>query len=1171
MKQIIATICFLLSLGCVPTLMLAQEGGEPPLFTRLTPEETGIDFSNYVQETPEFNINVFIYAYNGGGVAAGDINKDGLIDLYFSGTQAHSPNRLYINKGNMKFEEVSAKAGVDDSVGVRYGISMIDINGDGWLDIYVNKQHHPNLLYINNKNGTFTERGKEYGLDYCCSSTQTAFLDYDLDGDLDAYIGVNGVATGNDYTNKGISDYFFRNNGDGTFTDVTEEAGIHDEGYALSVTVGDVNNDGYPDIYITNDFVWRDVLYYNNGDGTFREATKDVMKHTTEFGMGSDIGDFNNDGLLDIMAVDMLPESHWRKMSHMGSQNSFSPLFDSTQMMRNNLHLNRGNGMFSDVAQLAGVDETDWSWSVLFGDYDLDGYQDLFITNGYMRDVANRDVIKMVPRNAPLSVLLRVPSIKLDNHAYQNNGDLTFKKVSKEWGLGDYVNSNGAIYADLDNDGDLDLIVNNIGPDSAASAVAMIYRNNASELNKGNWLQVDLKGTGMNRFGIGARVQIQYGENQQIREHYPVRGYLSSTENKLHFGLGDVSIIDRLLVTWPNGSAQVLEHIEANRVVTLKQKDASDGIDIASLRVVPSESTAKKTFTELEETGIDFAHLENRFDDFNRERLLPNALSRNGPGLAIGDVDGNDLDDVWIGGAKESSGQLYLQTSPGLFALSPQAEAFSADRSSEDMGSIFFDADRDGDLDLYVASGGNETEPGDSLLQDRLYLNDGTGLFTLSEHSLPKMYSSTSSVVACDYNGDGDLDLFVAGRCTPGEYPDVSRSYLLANKKGTFTDVTEEVAPGLVSPGMVTSAIWSDFDNDNRPDLILTGEWMGIHFFRNDKGKKLIDVTSETGLDSINGWWQSLSAGDFDNDGDMDYIAGNIGLNTRQTYQPTREYPIRLYANDFDRNSSRDLVMTYYFQGKEYPARNRDALATQMGTYIKKNWVDYVPFSLATVDRVFDPTLLATAEQRYATTMYSAYIENLGDGTMRLHPLPILAQASPIFGTTIFDFNADGNLDVLALENFHGPDREVIRYDAGFGLYLAGNRRGGFTAVPVTESGFFAPQDGRSLALVDINSDSTVYLIAVNNNAKTQVFEHQYGPFDGRILSLKPNEHYTHAVIEFKDGKLRRHEFPVGSGYLSQSSRILLATPDMKSITFYNGTKKGKDALLIDEKMFGER
>ncbi|MCB0714006.1 MAG: VCBS repeat-containing protein [Ignavibacteriae bacterium] len=1172
-RSFLAILGIVVLFSSIPTESPGQEVGEKPLFTRMSPEETGVTFSNYITETPQFNINVFIYAYNGGGVAAGDVNGDGLIDLYFSGTQAHSPNRLYINKGNMKFEDVSAKAGVDDSLGVRYGISMIDINGDGRLDLYVNKQYHPNQLYINNGNGTFTERAKEFGLDFCCSSTQTAFFDYDLDGDLDAYIGLNGAATGDDYTNRGLSDRFFRNNGDGTFTDITEEVGIHDEGYALSVVAGDVNNDGYPDVYITNDFVWRDILYINNGDGTFREATKDVMKHTTEFGMGSDMSDFNNDGLLDIVAVDMLPESHWRKMSHMGSQNSFSPLFDSTQMMRNNLQLNRGNGMFSEIAQLSGVDETDWSWSALFGDYDQDGNQDLFIANGYMRDVANRDVIKMVPRTAPISVLTKVPSIKLDNHAYRNNGDLTFTKVSKEWGLGDYVNSNGAIYADLDNDGDLDLIINNIAPDSAAYGTAMIYRNNANELKKGNWLQIKLEGKGKNTSGIGARVQIRYGDKMQIREHSPIRGYLSCTQDKLHFGLGDTKMIDRLLVTWPDGSAQVLEHIEANKVITLKQKDAAGGLDIASLRNVTTEYNGVQTFTELmpEETGLTFVHRENVFDDFNRERLLPNTLSRNGPGIAVGDIDGNGLDDVWIGGARESAGQIFLQTTSGSFHPSPDSTILDAARYSEDMGGIFFDADGDNDLDLYVASGGNEVEEGDSALQDRLYLNNGGGNFTIALDRLPNMRTSTSSVSACDYDGDGDLDLFVAGRCKPAEYPDRSRSYLLENRGGQFFDVTAEVVPELLTPGMITAAIWSDFNNDNRPDLVVTGEWLGVSFYKNENGKHLVDVSAQTGLDSINGWWRSLSSGDFDNDGDIDYVVGNVGLNTRQTMQPTKEYPIKLYANDFDRNSSRDLIMTYFFEGKEYPSRGKDALATQMGTFIKRNWPDYVPFSIATVDRIFDPALLASAEQRFATTMYSAYIENLGDGTFTLHRLPTIAQASPISGIAVNDFNADGNLDLLALENFYGPDREVIRYDAGFGLLLNGNGKGGFASVPVTESGFFTPHDGRSLTLLDVGSDTTIYALAVNNNAKAQVFRHNYGPYDGRLIRLKPTEHYTHAIIEFEDGRTRKHEFQLGSGYLSQTSRTLLVTPDMKTITFYNGTKKGKDALFIDEKMFGAR
>lgn len=1161
------TLFRLATLGffCCIAAGIAQDSSR--LFTRLPVEQTGIRFSNDVIEDENFNINVFIYAYNGGGVAAGDVNNDGLIDLYFSGTQSHSSNRLYINKGNMRFEDVSAAAGVNDSLGVRYGVVMADINADGWLDIYVNKQDHPNALYINNKNGTFTERAKEFGLDYCCSSTQTAFLDYDLDGDLDAYIGVNGIARGNDYTNKGLNDRFLRNNGDGTFTDVTEQAGLVDKGYALSVSVGDVNNDGWPDIYITNDFDWRDILYINNKNGTFAEATKTVMKHTTEFGMGSDIADFNNDGLLDIVAVDMLPEDHWRKMSNMGSQNSFSPLFDSTQMMRNTLQLNRGNGMFSEIAQLSGIDETDWSWSPLFADYDQDGLPDLYISNGYKRDVANRDVIEYFTRASPISMLKRVPTLKLKNYAYRNKGDLTFEKVSDEWGLGDFVNSNGAMYADLDNDGDLDLVINNL------DTTAAVYRNNANELGKGNWLQVKLQGTGKNPGGIGARVQIRYGNRKtQVREFSATRGYLSSTQDKLHFGLGDVSMVDRVLITWPDGSAQVLEHIKANQVITLRRKDASGGIDLASLRGSDSTAVVIKTFTELDSTyGLNYAHTENPFDDFNRERLMPTTLSRNGPGVAIGDINGDGLSDVYFGASRNKAGKLYLQTSPGRFAYHYNA-VFDQDSACEDMGALFLDADGDGDPDLYIASGGNEAPEGDSTYQDRLYVNDGQGNFTRNREALPEMRVSTASVAGADYDADGDIDLFVAGRCVPGRYPDFSRSFLLENRGGKFADVTEEVAPSLLHPGMVTSALWSDYDGDGRPDLVLAGEWMGIHFYRNEEGKRLTDVVSGTpgnGLDSVQGWWHSLSAGDFDNDGDMDYIAGNMGLNTTQTLQPTQEFPVQLYANDFDNNTSRDLVMSYFYAGREFPARGRAAMISQMGTYMKRKFPSFTPYSVSQIKDIFDSTKLANAVRLAATTFFNAYIENLGNGKFRIHRLPTLAQASPMFGTVVGDFNADGNLDVLAMENFYGPDREVIRYDAGFGLYLAGDGKGGFTEMPVNESGFYAPHDGRSIGVIDVGSDTVLYVVAVNNNAFTQVFRHGYGPFQGKLLKVDPKKGYTHAIIEFEDGRTRREEFPVGSGYLSQSSHLLLATPEMKSITFYRGKEKEKTSLLIDEQMFG--
>ena len=1155
-RKLLATLLFLL---LASPLMEVNAQENMTLFTRLTQEETGFDFTNMVIEDEEYNINEFIYAYNGGGIAVGDVDGDGLLDLYVSGTQAHTPNRLYRTLGNLKFQDISASAGVDDSIGVRYGVTMVDINGDGAIDIYVNKQDAPNALYINNGSGVFSERAKAYGLDFCCSSTHTAFFDYDRDGDLDAYICTNGDATGDDYQNNGKTDRLFQNNGDNTFTDVTEGSGVYDEGYGLSVTVGDINNDGWPDMYITNDFVWPDMLYINNQDGTFTEKAREQMSHTTEFGMGADVADFNKDGLLDIIAVDMLPEDHWRKMSHMGSSNGFSPLFDSIQMLRNNLHMNRGDGYFSEVAQLTGVDETDWSWSPLFADYDNNGETDLFITNGYKRDVANKDVIEYFTRGATMAMLLRVPSIKLKNYAFRNNGDLTFTKVSKEWGVEDYVNSNGAIYADLDNDGDLDLIINNI------DTVSSIYRNNAEKMTTGHWLSVKLEGEGQNRFGVGARVEIQLpDESKQIREFTPVRGYLSSSYAPLHFGVGEFEMIDRLIVTWPDGAAERHENIGVDEVLTLRRKDATDGIDIARLRNPEGDVQRPPLFNELDSatTGFRYVHIESPFDDYNRERLLPHKLSQNGPGIAVGDVDGNGLDDMWIGGSLSSTGGFFLQISPGIYSAQPETAESLRDPNAEDMGGLFIDVDNDNDLDFYVSSGSNEVNGNHPNLQDRLYINDGTGRFQHDTARLPTMYTSTASASAADFDQDGDLDLFVGGRCVPGQYPDIPSSYLLRNDDGYFVDVTDELAPAARQAGMLTTVLWSDFDNDNRPDLIFGGEWMGFQFLRNT-GERFEDVTASTGLDSINGWWHSISPGDLDNDGDIDYVVGNMGENTSQTHQPTREEPIRLYANDFDRNSSRDLIMSYYFAGYEFPARNRQAMTTQMGTYTKRRFPTYTKYSTSLIHQVIDSALMLEGQIRWATTFQNSWIENNGDGTFTLHRLPTLAQVSPMYGSTVVDVNGDGNLDVMALQNFWGADPGVMRYDAGLGLVMLGNGKGGFTVEESPKIGFVARLDGRGLAMVNTGTDSVAHFVAVNNTSYAQLFERRYSPETGRIERLKPNEAVTHAVVEFKSGKKRRMEFPIGSGYLTQSSRMFLVTPDMERIDLYNGDDRVRQVMLL--------
>ncbi len=1150
LKRLFASLSVLVPAILLPCAPAHAQGNAPggsttaPLYQYLPPSQTGILFEDRITETPSFNIQDFIYAYNGGGVAVGDINGDGLPDLYFSATQL--PNRLYLNKGNFTFEDISARAGVGDTAGIRFGVNMVDIDGDADLDIYVCKQDRPNALYINNGDLTFTERAREFGLDHDTSSTQSAFFDYDLDGDLDMYLLTNGTATGENYTRKGLCDHLYRNNGNNTFTDVTAEAGIFDMGYGLGVGIGDINNDGWPDIYITNDFDIRDILYINNGNGTFREETRKAMKHTAENGMGNDVADFNNDGFVDIIAVDMLPEDHKRLLGHMGSQSAYSPHFDSTQLMRNVLHLNRGNGTFADVAQIAGVSETDWSWASLFEDLDNDGYKDLFIANGYKRDVSNLDVIyNMVKtRMDKLTMLSFVPTTRLQNYVFRNNGDLTFTKMIDEWGFNQVINSNGAAFADLDRDGDLDVMVNNM------DSVASIYRGTLAERHIGNYLRVQLVGKGLNTEGIGARVELRTKQGLQMRENYKTRGYLSSMEPILHFGLGDATSVEQVKVTWPDGTKQILTSVPANQVLKLEWKNAAK-ID------EPPAAPVATIFNEVKDTTLfPYSHRENlQFDDFEQERLLPNRLSRNGPGVAVGDINGDGREDVYVGGAKFAPGKIYLQQADGSFVHHPQ-QAISDDSACEDLGSLLFDADGDLDLDLYVVSGGNEYISSSPELQDRLYINDGKGSFTKSD-GLPEMLSSGSCVIASDYDNDGDLDLFVGGRVSPGAYPNAPRSYILNNAKGKFTDVTETIAPSLARIGMVTSALWSDYDNDNDPDLILVGEWMTPKIVRNDKGK-FADATTGSGVEGLNGWWNSLASGDFDNDGDIDYVAGNIGRNVGRRFRATKEFPLRLYANDFDDNGSLDLVMSYYYRGIEYPTRGRQKVADQMPPLIRRKFSTFAGYASASILEIYDKKKLDDAMKFQVTHLATSYIENLGRGKFKVTELPTMAQLSPTYGVNVEDYDADGNLDVLLIGNFYGPDQDVVRYDAGAGLFLRGDGKGTFTPTPVNESGFFAPSDNRGLASLQKGNSNSLYTLVLNNNGRTQVFERDFSEADGKLMNFEKEGKYTHMIMKFADGRTRRYECTIGSGYLSQCSGTVLVTPEAKSVTLYRGSKQVK-------------
>ncbi|MBL7986603.1 MAG: VCBS repeat-containing protein [Chlorobi bacterium] len=1132
----------------------AQQGS---LFTFLPPDETGVTFANPVVETQDYNINVFIYAYNGAGVAAGDVNGDALPDLFFGSSQGSC--KLYLNRGNFRFEDVTQSAGVADSTGVHFGVSMIDIDGDQDLDVYLCKEFEPNKLFINDGNGNFTEHAKEFGLDWKGFSMQSAFFDYDRDGDLDMYLGINGRGSNNpqallsssgynntssDYLFRGQPDQLFKNNGNQTFTNVTKEAGILDNGFCQSVSIGDLNNDGWPDIYLANDFEIRDILYLNNHDGTFRNASRQALRHTSQASMGTDIADFNNDGLLDIISLDMLPEDHKRRMSHIGVGPIYSPTYDSTQMTRNVLQLNLGNGSFTDIGQLAGIAETDWSWAALLEDLDNDGNKDLFITNGYKRDVSNLDVTFNMQRTRmdPVTMYRSIPTTRLQNYVFRNNGDLTFSKYNNQWGITQVINSNGAVVCDLDRDGDLDIVTNNI------DSVAFLYRNNAEQFSIGRYLRVALRGNAPNTEGIGTRIELWAGGNHQLREVYRNRGYLSSVEPIAHFGIAAATVVDSLRITWPDGTIQQLKNVQPNQTLTLSQADATMPSTAAKPSVIPP------LFTPTTDNALKFVHKENgEYDDFKRERLIPRRFSKSGPGIASGDANGDDIDDLFIGGAKGIDGKIFLQQPDGTFQQTKQ-NSIAADSASEDMGALFFDADNDGDNDLYVVSGGNEFEANDQRLQDRLYLNDGKGNFTRSASSLPRMLTSGSCVVAADYDMDGDFDLFVGGRVVPGAYPTAPRSYLLRNDKGKFTDVTATVAPGLDTAGMVSGAIWTDADNDNAVDLFIVGEWMSPRLFRNIKGK-FQDITSTTGLDSATGWWNSIIAGDFDNDGDMDYVAGNLGLNTNSRHHASHQFPVRLYANDFDDNGSLDLIMSYYYQGTEYPMRDRMTMSGQMPPYIRRKYPTFSAYAAASLSSMFAKEKLDSAQQFFATTFSTSYIENLGNGKFAIRPLPTMAQVSPTLGMVAEDFTGDGNLDLLLVGNFHGADQEVILYDAGQGLLLRGNGKGDFQPETVAESGIFAPNDTRGVISARKAESNTMYAVVVNNNGPAQLLQRQFATSEGKLWSVDKSLNYTHLLVKFSDGSQRRYECSFGSGYLSQCSGAIFVPSTATEAVIFRGSK----------------
>ncbi|HEV8266522.1 MAG TPA: FG-GAP-like repeat-containing protein [Gemmatimonadales bacterium] len=1072
-------------------LLGACRAAPPPLFDLLPPESTGVTFVNAVPEADTaLNIVNFLNYYDGGGVAAGDVDGDGLPDLYF--TANVGPNRLYRNRGNYRFEDITERAGVADPDGWKTGVTMADVNGDGLLDIYVSAMsyltmHGGNVLYINDGDGTFTDRAAEYGLTHVGYSTQAAFFDYDGDGDLDMYL-LNYSA----HTERAPSthpqreprhpragDRLFRNDGN-HFVDVSAAAGIYGgvEGYGLGVVASDVNLDGCPDIYVANDFQENDFLYFNDCDGTFTEGVVTAMPHTSRSSMGVDAADFNNDGRPDVVVLDMLPEREdVLKTSATVEDEAVFQLKLRTgyhpQYARNTLQLNRGRGRFSEIGYLAGVAATDWSWAPLFADFDNDGYKDLFVTNGIYRRPNDLDFINYVsndsiqatlpPSGGPittanLALLQHMPNVPLANYAYRNNGDLTFTNEAQVWGLAQPGFSSGAAYVDLDNDGALDLVVNNI------NAPAGIYRNRG--VTGRHYLAVRLAGSGANTGGIGAKVTIVDRGGRQMLEQMPTRGFQSAVDPRLHFGLGPSTRVDSLIVVWPDRRYQVLTNVAADQTVTLAQWDATGRY---AYRASPAV---------LAPTVVDFKHNENTFFDYSREPLMPRLLSTEGPALAVGDVNGDGLDDIYVGGAKWQAGQLFLQRPDGT--VRPQNEpTFRADSLAEDVDAAFFDADGDGDLDLYVVSGGNEFWGEADALQDRLYINDGKGGFERDSDALPRLSESGSCVVPGDFDGDGHVDLFVGRRVVARGYGLTPRSHLLRNDgTGRFVDVTLETAPALAEAGMVSSAVWIDYDNDGQLDLIVVGEWMPVRVFRQQQGR-FVDRTAQAGLAGSEGWWNTVTAADLNGDGRQDLVLGNVGLNSY--IRASRDEPARLYVQDFFQNGALEQILTFYKHGVSYPIAGRDEFVRQM-PQLQGRYPSYASFGASRIEDILPASELRRAIVLEARVFASSVALSRGNGTFDLQPLPTAAQFAPVYAALADDFDRDGHADLLLGGNFYGVPPVQGRYDASYGLLLRGDGTGRFDPVDLETTNLLIEGQVRHMGLVRQANGERLIVVARNDD-----------------------------------------------------------------------------------------
>ena len=1063
--------------------------GATTLFTQIPAEKSNIIFRNKVVETMEFNFLNYPYLYAGAGLAVGDIDNDGLQDVYL--VSNHGPNKLYKNKGDLTFEDITVASRTQDYTGFSTGATMLDINSDGWIDIYVSKagslgndEERRNKLFVNQKDGTFKEAAAQWGLDDPGYTTQVYQLDYDKDGDLDLYVLNYRYDFKNNTKISGeiqsqieeiTSDQLYRN--DGTrFTKVTGEAGIYNKAWGLGGAVGDFNDDGWDDIYIANDYLEPDIMYINQKDGTFKDEIKQRMNHISFNSMGVDYADLNNDLLPDLVTVDMLAENYARSKENMASMSTEG--FENMvkvgyhhAYMANTLQYNKGNGKFQETAQLSGIVKTDWSWAPLIVDLDNDGLKDIFISNGVVKDYTNQDFRKdLRARNARGeamtldAVLDLMPSEKLNNYFYKNNGDMSFTNTIEEWGMDDPSFSNGAVYADFDNDGDMDIMV------SKANDELGLYRNNSNT----NYVQITFKGPKDNPLGIGASVRLKNSRGEQYQKLYLARGYQSSVPNVLHFGLGDDPSLEELEITWPDGKVSSIDNPAGNKRIEVDYTTAV----AAAPKPKPSSLKAKVDIAQL---GIDYVHQENAFNDYSLQLLIPQKQSTKGTGIVSADVNNDGRMDFFVGNAKDAAAALYLQGENGSFTRSSE-NLWKSEAKYEDANAVFFDADGDGDLDLYVVSAGYELEKNSLLLQDRLYRNDGSGNFSKNKAALPTMRTSGKAVAAGDYDKDGDIDLFVGGNVIPAMYPNPPRSYLLSNEGGTFKDVTS-ANNSLSEIGMVSQALFTDYDNDDDLDLMVVGEWMSPTIFNNNNGT-FAEAEGVSGLDKTEGWWFSATAGDFDGDGDEDYFFGNLGKNNK--FQPKKDKPIYIYGKDFDDNGSYDVALSKINDGRLVPVRGKEC-SSEQNPYLLDKIATYKEFAQLEMKDIYGEDKLKDAFRLTAHMFETVYAENKGNGDFEITKLPNYVQTGPTLSLLSTDVNKDGHLDVMGVGAIYDAEVETIRYDSNYGYVLLGDGAGNFSLSQEYDP--FVDSDAKDLVVLTINGVEC-YAV-VSNNAPLEVFTFQ--------------------------------------------------------------------------------